>query len=522
MLMHYLIKSKYTYCKTRMLWIYLCSIFIFYLWITTVPIACKEIANPKEEAKMSTTTFKKEEVRPPAVAGAFYTSNPDALSAQIKDFISNVPAKTLPGNIAALIAPHAGYMYSGQAAAYAYKLIEGKKYDTVAVIAPSHRTRFHGASVYPKGAYQIPLGLIPVDTELAQQLMKKDADISYVRQAHTQEHSLEVQLPFLKIVLDDFKLLPIVIGSYDFATCEAISEAIYKVVKDKNVLVIASSDLSHFHPYNKAIELDKIVIDHINNFDAKGLFKDVSSGRCEACGAGPIIITMLLAKKLGATKSELLFYTNSGDVTGDKSGVVGYMSAVFFKNPEQKGGRKAGVDLGLSDEEKETLYKIAEAAIESRCLGEKYPEIKIASETLKENRGAFVTLHKHGNLRGCIGYIRAQKPLHETIREMALAAAFQDNRFKPVTKGELKDLEIEISVLTPLRKLDSIDEIEVGTHGIYIIKGFHSGLLLPQVATEYGWDRKTFLEHTCTKAGLPTDAWKEKDTEIYIFSADIF
>ncbi|MEE8382489.1 MAG: AmmeMemoRadiSam system protein B [Thermodesulfobacteriota bacterium] len=471
---------------------------------------------------MSTQKFKKEEIRPPAVAGTFYTSDAKTLSNQIKDFLSNVPAKTLSGKIVALISPHAGYMYSGQVAAYGYKLLEGKKFDTVVVIAPSHRAYFRGASVYNKGAYQTPLGLIPVNTDLAQHLIKQDDLISYVAQAHTQEHSLEVQLPFLKIVLGDFKLLPIVIGSYDLATCESISETIYQVVKDKNALIVASSDLSHFHPYDKAVEMDAIVINHVKNFDSKALFKDTSSEKCEACGSGPMITTMLLAKKLGANKSEHLFYANSGDVTGDKSGVVGYMSAVLYRNPGQEKGNKAGKDSGLTDEEKEILHKIARAAIASRCTGGKYPEIKFTSKTLKEKRGAFVTLHKRGNLRGCIGYIRAQKPLHETIKEMALAAAFQDNRFNPVKKDELKDIDIEISVLTPLKKIDSIEEIEVGRHGIYITKGYHSGILLPQVATEYGWDRNKFLEHTCTKAGLPTDAWKKKDTEIYIYSADIF
>ena len=470
---------------------------------------------------MSKQELHKKDVRPPAVAGTFYPSDPDDLSAQIKDFLSKVPRKTVPGTVVALIAPHAGYIYSGQVAAYSYKLLEGKKVDTVIVIAPSHRAHFQGASVYPKGAYQIPLGLIPIDVELAQQLMKQNPIISSLPQAHSEEHSLEVQLPFLKVALGEFKLLPLVIGSFDFSTCESISESIFKVVKGKNVLVVASSDLSHYKPYNTAVDLDNMVINHVKKFDPQGLYNDISSGSCEACGAGPMIITMLLAKKLGATTSELLHYANSGDVTGDKRGVVGYMSAVFYTSEQEK-SKNTGINLRLSDEEKKTLHRIARAAIESQSKGEPYPAIEITSEKLKEKSGAFVTLHKHGTLRGCIGYIRAQKQLHETIKEMALAAAFQDNRFKSVTKEELKDLEIEISVLTPLKKIDNVEEIQVGTHGIYIIKGYHSGLLLPQVATEYGWDRQTFLEHTCTKAGLSTDVWKEKDTEIYIFSADIF
>jgi len=202
--------------------------------------------------------------------------------------------------------------------------------------------------------------------------------------------------------------------------------------------------------------------------------------------------------------------------------VVGYFSAALYAPSIAARTRAVGVDLGLTDEEKNVLHIIARTAIESSCGGKGLPEPSPLTSTLREKRGAFVTLHKGGNLRGCIGYIRAQKPLYQTIREMALAAAFQDSRFRPVTAEELKDLSIEISVLTPLKKISRIDEIEVGTHGIYIVKDFHSGLLLPQVATENKWDRETFIRHTCTKAGLPENAWQESDAEIYIFSADIF
>jgi AmmeMemoRadiSam system protein A len=184
--------------------------------------------------------------------------------------------------------------------------------------------------------------------------------------------------------------------------------------------------------------------------------------------------------------------------------------------------QKVGVDLGLDDEEKKTLRHIAKTVIENKAKRKAVPDFNIESSRLKENRGAFVSLHKRGRLRGCIGYIEGRGPLHKTIEEMAEAAAFRDPRFTPMTEKELPDLDIEISVLTPLRKITDVREIEVGKHGIYIKKGWLSGLLLPQVATEYGWDSETFLEQTCTKAGLPTKSWKEKDTEIYVFSADIF
>jgi AmmeMemoRadiSam system protein A len=184
--------------------------------------------------------------------------------------------------------------------------------------------------------------------------------------------------------------------------------------------------------------------------------------------------------------------------------------------------KKAGIDLGLNSEEKRLLHEIARTVIDRKAKGEELPEFTVESAVLRENRGAFVTLKKKGELRGCIGYIEGKGPLYRTIEKMAAAAAFEDPRFPPVTEGELPDLELEISVLTPLHRIRDAAEIEVGKHGIYMKKGWASGLLLPQVATEYGWDRETFLKYTCQKAGLPGNAWKDKNTEIYIFSADVF
>jgi len=188
--------------------------------------------------------------------------------------------------------------------------------------------------------------------------------------------------------------------------------------------------------------------------------------------------------------------------------------------------KKVGIDLGLSDNEKITLLKLARDTIKAKASGEKLPKISELGDKLtsllKEKRGAFVTLHKKEQLRGCIGYIEGFKPLAETIQEMAISAGFQDPRFPPVQQEEVNKLDIEISVLTPLKLIQDIKEIEVGKHGIYIKSGSYSGLLLPQVATENNWDREKFLSQTCRKAGLGMDEWKKKSTEIYIFSADIF
>lgn len=467
------------------------------------------------------------EIREPAVSGMFYPDRPEVLSREITKYLENAKKEKIDGEIVGLISPHAGYIYSGQVAAHAYKLIEGMSFESVVVIAPSHRVDFKGASLYDRGGYRTPLGLVPIDVELSKKLLEKWKGIRFLPEAHRQEHSLEVQIPFLQVLLKSFKLVPIVLEPYwSQETCQWLAQAIADTIRGKKVLLIASTDLSHFHAYEKAVQLDQIVLRYLERFDAEGLSRDLREGRCEACGGGPMITVMMAAKALGANRSKVLKYLNSGDVTGDRSRVVGYAAAALYKGTggeeKMKGGKRVGVDLGLSEEEKKTLHQIAKTVIENRAKGKPVPEFKIDAPALKENRGAFVSLHKKGQLRGCIGYIEGRGPLHKTIEEMAEAAAFRDPRFSPVTERELPELDIEISVLTPLKRITDINEIEIGKHGLYIRRGWYSGLLLPQVATEYGWDRKTFLEHTCQKAGLPSNAWKEKDVEIYIFSADIF
>jgi len=467
-----------------------------------------------------------EEVRKPAVAGTFYPADAKTLSRQVRDFLSRAPKEEVTGEIIALVSPHAGYIYSGQIAAHAFKLVEGKKFDAVVVVAPSHRAYFQGASVYDRGGYETPLGLLPVEKELCRKLMEEKDLLRFAPQGHAQEHSLEVQLPFLQEVLGEFKLVPIVIGDQSYRTCERVGQAISKAAEGKKVLLVASTDLSHFHSYDQAVKLDHVILESLKTFEPQKLAQDLDTGKGEACGGGPVIAVMVASKEMGANRARVLKYANSGDVTGDRSRVVGYAAAVFYKNPlameKEMGQRKAGISLGLTEGEKKTLRQIAQSAIEGRLKGARPAKVEALTEILKEMRGAFVSLHKRGQLRGCIGHIQGTKPLYQTVEEMAAAAAFEDPRFNPVAVEELKELELEISVLTPLRRIQDIAEIEVGKHGIYIKKGFHSGLLLPQVATQYNWERMTFLEETCRKAGLPRNAWKEKDAEIYLFSADIF
>ena len=476
---------------------------------------------------MKSNAIPEKDIRQPVVAGSFYTANAKALAQEIKGYCNNVPA----GNIITekpigLIAPHAGYLYSGQVAAFAYKQIEGRRYEAIMVLAPSHQAYFPGASVDTKKGYRTPLGVVPVAYGMVNQIIGKSSLITHYPQAHLHEHSLEVQLPFLQTVLKDFTLIPIIMGDQALETCEAVARVLAEVIENRDILVVASSDLSHYHPSDMAQGLDRKVIDRINAFDARGLASDLKLHKTEACGGGPIITALLLAGHLGANKARVVKYADSGDVSGDYSGVVGYAAGVIYKeneyHDEKEGKKGVGVDLGLNEKEKELLHRIVKETIKNHLEGKPIPAFAVDSAVLQEPRGAFVTLHKEGMLRGCIGHISADHPLHTTIKDMAIAAAFEDPRFPPLTRKEFDKIDIEISALTPFKRITDINEIEVGKHGLYLKKGFYSGLLLPQVATEYGWDRITFLEHTCNKAGLPKDAWKEKDTEIYMFSADVF
>lgn len=475
------------------------------------------------------------EVRSPVVAGAFYPGDPAALSDAVDGYLDAAGETRLDGEVVALIAPHAGYMYSGRVAGRAYALLRGLDFDSVVVIAPSHRVAFRGASVYGGDGYATPLGVVPVDRDLADAIASASPTLTYEPRAHAAEHSLEVQVPFLQRSLGEFAIVPIVMGGQGEGPVRVLADAIAEAVGGRaagdRVLLVASTDLSHFHSYDRAVALDSAVMDAVSAFDPEGLLDALGSGACEACGGGPTAAVMMAARQLGADRAHVLEYANSGDVTGDRAEVVGYMAAVLTRpadeprgaaRPGPKGGEVTAPYAGLSTDEKAALLGLARRAIESALGGARPPRLERATPALETACGAFVTLNKRGRLRGCIGYIRAVKPLHTTVAEMAVQAAMHDPRFPPVTEEELPDLDIEISVLSPLEEVADVGAIVVGRDGLIVQDRAHSGLLLPQVATEYGWDRDTFLAHTCLKAGLPADAWKRPDVTIFKFTAEVF
>jgi MEMO1 family protein len=463
-------------------------------------------------------------VRPPAVAGSFYPADPKELAATIDGFLS----KAAPGsdsNPVALVAPHAGYVYSGAVAAHSYALLKGRTYDRVIVVAPSHYEAFGYASVYDGSAYRTPLGEVPVDQTFAAKLAKASPSIKLSGVGHTPspdklEHALEVQLPFLQRVLGKFQLVPVVMGDQSYEACRALGLAIATLAQGSNTLIVASSDLSHYHRYEEAKRLDGGVLNAVGEYDYFDLSNNLERRVWEACGGGPIVAVMIAAERLGATEAKLLRYANSGDVTSDRNRVVGYGAVALSKAAVEHAG-EAPFTLGRA--EKDALIKIARAAVESAVRDRKPFEASAGGmAALAQERGAFVTLTEHGQLRGCIGYVAPVKPLYETVRDVAMAAALQDRRFRPVVASELKDLVYEISVLSPLRHVGDVKEIQIGLHGLLIRKGNSEGLLLPQVASDEKWDRSTFLEQVCLKAGLPARAWQDPASDLFRFTALVF
>ena len=270
------------------------------------------------------------DIRKSVIAGTWYPGSPKVLRTDIEDFFLHAPDVKIEGSIRGLIVPHAGYVYSGQIAAIAYKMIKRETFDAVLVLGPSHRTFFHGVSIYDRGGYETPLGILPVDVTLAKDIMAQSEVISYIPAAHSQEHSIEIQLPFLQVVLGKFGFVPIVMGEQDRETCENLAEGIVNAINGRNILIVGSSDLSHFHSYEKAVKLDSVVLKRIEKMDGRGLLEDLEKNLCEACGGGPAAVAMMVSEKLGADRAKLLKYANSGDVTGDRRNVVGYASAIFY------------------------------------------------------------------------------------------------------------------------------------------------------------------------------------------------
>jgi AmmeMemoRadiSam system protein B/AmmeMemoRadiSam system protein A len=472
-------------------------------------------------------------IKQPNVSGQFYSANPGRLAADIDQFFKEADVAPTDKEALILIAPHAGYVYSGGVAAYGYKALSHKAYRTIVVISPSHHYPFDGVSIWKEGAFTTPLGDVPVDSEFAAKLLEKNEAFINAPQAFDREHALEVHLPFLQKTFKDFKIVPVIFGQPGKDLCESFADSLDALIGDRqDVLIVVSSDMSHYHDDRTARDKDRRTIQAIENLALDDFWTKTSSREFEMCGSHPVTAALFLARKRGL-KPQVLKYANSGDVSGDKGRVVGYTSILFYKpGGAMKAGKddlqkEAGTPEGvapLTRGQKARLIEIARKTIQDYILNGTVMNFQEADPRLSAEEGAFVTLHKRKALRGCIGNIVARGPLYLTVRDMAIAAATQDPRFPAVTKEELDHLDIEISVLSQPRRCRDVREIEMGTHGVIVRKGiFHQGVFLPQVATETGWNREQFLSNLCAhKAGLPPDAWKDPKIQIEIFTADVF
>ncbi len=472
--------------------------------------------------------------REPVVAGQFYPGAEAALKDTLTQLFSGAASSVSPENTIAVLSPHAGYPFSGTVAASSFNQVSpDKAYENIFVIASSHQVSFSGASIYNQGNYITPMGEVPVNLSLAKKLVKDHACFDFVPQAHQREHSLEVQLPFLQYRRKKpFRIIPIVVGTHSPEVCKEIADALNPYFNDDNLFII-STDFSHYPAYKDAVEVDHATASAVISMEPEQLLdvininsnKNIPNLATSMCGWTSVLTLLYMVEGNAQITAKEIQYMNSGDSPyGDKHKVVGYYSIAFLLN--QPAGNKTGeaeAEMRLTNDEKKQLLGIARQTITSYIAENSTAHLdgSAYTPTLNMACGAFVTLHKNGKLRGCIGRFEADKPIYQVIQEMAIAASTRDPRFPAVTKEEIGQLDIEISVLTPMKKINTVDEIELGKHGIYIKKGHHSGTFLPQVATETGWTLEEFLGHCARdKARIGWEGWK--DADLYTYTAIIF
>jgi AmmeMemoRadiSam system protein B/AmmeMemoRadiSam system protein A len=479
---------------------------------------------PRGAARSLTSVHAEPTVRAPAVMGSFYPAQTSVLRSDVERYLREADEPTPSGDLVALIVPHAGYPYSAPVAAHAYRLLAGRHFDTVAVIGPGHRVPIQGAALSGLDEWFTPLGLVKTDRSAADAIMKAYPAARVFDPAHDPEHSIEVQLPFLQLTLGDFRLLPILMTDFSQNNCSRLAQAIAGWAGDKSVLLIASSDMSHYPSYDDAARVDAETLKAIETMDAgevaattrKLMAQGVPGLVTALCGEGPVETILLAARLLGANKVEVLKYANSGDrPLAPKQGVVGYGAIAIYRTRPLS-------DTELNAAQQRQLLGLARRTIEEYVRTGRRLEVAEIDPALLRPAAVFVTLKAGGQLRGCIGSLEPSLPLAETVRDRAIMAAAHDARFPPVRAQDLPDLDLEISVLSPLRRVASADDIDISKHGVVVRSSGRSGVFLPQVAAETGWSRDELLSHLCQdKAGLSADAWKQ-GAALYVFTVQAF
>jgi hypothetical protein len=469
------------------------------------------------------------------LAGSWYTANPEQLRKQIAGYVKDAGKKRFE-NVIALIMPHAGYRYAGPVAGYAVKELTGGKYFRVIIIGPSHyKAFFNQLSVPDINAYETPLGQVKLDTDFINKLKKFPWLISRT-EYHSREHSIQIELPYLQYAIPGVKVVPLLVGQIDLPSARKIAKDLLSLV-DKETLILISSDFTHygrrfsytpfgmnFQTGDKIRGLDLEAFGFVKKKDLTGFMNFIEKTQATICGrCGIAILTAMLPAN---AKVHLLKYDTSAATTGFNGESVSYLAAAVTGQWEPAKIRKVVSMTFLSPETRKSLLLLARKTIKSYLDKQEKPTLKDLGITLtpdmNKTLGAFVTLHKNGNLRGCIGnYPRKGVPLYQVVMEMARAAAFSDPRFRPLRKNEFKDIDIEISVLTQPKPVKSWKDIVLDRDGIILRKGWNRAVFLPQVAPEQDWTLEETLSYLSRKAGLPVNAWKE-GAKFEVFQADVF
>lgn len=509
------------------------------------PLAAGGASPSVTEAAPSTADSKR--IRRAQVAGSWYPAEPERLAAYIDKMLDEAKPPKLAGSVAALISPHAGYRFSGKAAATGYALLRGQAIHRVVLLAISHHVPFQGASIPDVTHFETPLGLIPLDAGAVARLRKSPA-VDAVAQAENQEHSLEMQLPLLQRVLTHFTLVPILVGEMRETDYVALASALADIV-DKETVVIASSDFTHrgesygyeVPPGKDSLQerlrrVDDGSVEQILKLSRKGLLAHADKTGTTICGLHPIALLLELLGRFSGMHGQVVSRYTSADVIGDWSSSVTYVDVAFtgrWPDSSKLDAARAGGEkmFPLDTQDRATLMRLArtslEASVRKGAFDAAVKKLVPATLSLQRKAGAFVTLTckmsddgrcvgRGSDLRGCVGNIEPSDSVYDTVALRAASAALEDARFPhAVSVPELPFITIEISVLTPPQPVRGAEEIIVGKHGIVLSRGWNRATFLPQVAPEQGWDRETTLRHLALKAGLDADGWKKAEFKVY-------
>jgi hypothetical protein len=422
-------------------------------------------------------------IRNPVVSGQFYPESPDQLKAMIGRMVDE---KVVKEEVIGLVSPHAGYIYSGPVAGAVISKIKFK--DTFIIIGPNHTGRGKSLSIMTQGRWKTPLGEVEIDSELGKQILATSSHLEEDNVAHQYEHSIEVQLPFLQYFKKDIRIVPIILAYSSGATYKEVGKELAKAVKDlsKEVIIIASSDMTHYEPQKSAQRKDNQAIEAILDLNEDELLKRVDELKISMCGYAPAVSLISAAKELGATRAELVKYQTSGDTTGDYTSVVGYAGIII-----------KGIEIS-------PLVRLARETVETYVKEGKTPHPEELTPEMMLRAGVFVSIHKLGGLRGCIGTFEpTRQNVAEEIITNAVSSATKDPRFSPIAPNELNDLSYSVDVLTAPEAIDSKDQLAPKKYGVIVECGFRRGLLLPDLE---GVDTVDYQIDICRqKAGIAPD-----------------